>query len=43
MRVDSDEIEKAEVRKDSKYQESGPDKESPSLLTIKDTPFDVDK
>ncbi len=43
LRVDTGEIEKAEIGKDSKYQESGPDKMSPRNLTIKDTPFDIDK
>ncbi len=43
LRLGSDEIDRAEKTMDSKYQESGPDKDNQSQLTIKDTPFNVDK
>ncbi len=41
LRVKAKDIEKIISAKDSKYQESGIDSQDPSLLSIKDTPFDI--
>lgn len=43
VRVKADEIESLEKPKDSKYQQSGINKDAQTELMIKDTPFDLDQ
>jgi hypothetical protein len=43
LRVKSGDIEKIAAQKSANYQESGVDLENSSELSIKDTPFDIDK
>lgn len=43
LRVKAADIEKQVAQKGTNYQESGVDLENSSELSIKDTPFDLDK
>jgi hypothetical protein len=43
LRLKADDIDRIASNKDSKYQESGVDREDSNKLSIKDTPFDIEQ